>query len=112
MPTLTINGQEVTAEPGTNLIEASRLVGAVVPHYCYHPALRVVASCRICLVEVTQEMRGRSRTSLMTACNTNAADGMVVETDSPAVKKARGDVMEFLLINNTIDCPVCDQAGE
>jgi NADH-quinone oxidoreductase subunit G len=112
MPTLTINGQEATAEPGMNLIEAARLVGAVVPHYCYHPALKIVASCRVCLVEVTQEIRGRTRTSVVTACNTPAADGMIVDTESEAAKKARGDIMEFLLINHPVDCPVCDQAGE
>jgi NADH-quinone oxidoreductase subunit G len=112
MPTFTINGQEVTVDPGTNLLEAAKTIGVEVPHYCYHPALKVVASCRMCFVEVTQEVRGRTSTRLMTACNTMAGDGMVVETESDHVKKARGDILEFLLINHPLDCPVCDQAGE
>ena len=112
MPKITINGQDVEVDPGTNLLEAAKLIGVEVPHYCYHPALKVVASCRMCFVEVTQEVRGRTSTRLMTACNTAAADGMVVETETEGVKKARNDILEFLLINHPLDCPVCDQAGE
>jgi NADH-quinone oxidoreductase subunit G len=112
MPTLIVDGKEVTVPPGKNLIQASGAAGSSVPHYCFHPSLKIVASCRICFVEVTQEVRGKSRTGLLPACNTMAADGMVVSTDSEAVKKAQADVMEFLLINHPVDCPVCDQAGE
>ena len=112
MPKITINGHDVEVEQGTNLLEAAKTIGVEVPHYCYHPALKVVASCRMCFVEVTQEVRGRTATKLMTACNTAAADGMVVETETDAVKKARNDILEFLLINHPLDCPVCDQAGE
>ncbi len=112
MPTLTIDGQEVTVAKGTNLIEAAKQIGIEVPHYCYHPALKIVASCRMCFVEVTQEVRGKARTGLLPACNTVAADGMAVGTTSDAVKNAQGDILEFLLINHPVDCPVCDQAGE
>lgn len=112
MPTLTIDGQEVVVAAGTNLIEAAKQVGITVPHYCYHPALNVVASCRMCFVEVTQEVRGKPRTGLVVACNTAAADGMIVSTTSDAVKNAQGDILEFLLINHPVDCPVCDKAGE
>ncbi len=112
MATLTIDGHEVTVAKGTNLIEAAKQIGIEVPHYCYHPALKIVASCRMCFVEVTQEVRGKARTGLLPACNTAAADGMVVSTTSDAVKNAQGDILEFLLINHPVDCPVCDQAGE
>jgi len=112
MPTMVIDGREVTAPPGANLIEAAKLAGIEIPHFCYHPALKVVASCRMCFVEVTQEVRGKPTTRLTTACNTPAADGMVVRTDTQPVKKAQNDILEFLLINHPVDCPVCDEAGE
>jgi len=112
MPKLTINGQEIEVEPGTNLIEAAKRLGIEIPHYCYHPALKVVASCRMCFVEITQEVRGKASTKLQTACNTPAADGMVVRTATEDVRKAQHDILEFLLINHPVDCPVCDEAGE
>lgn len=112
MPTMVIDGREVTAPPGANLIEAAKLAGIEIPHFCYHPALKVVASCRMCFVEVTQEVRGKATTRLTTACNTPAADGMVVRTDTQPVEKAQNDILEFLLINHPVDCPVCDEAGE
>jgi len=112
MPKLVIDDREVEVEPGTNLVEAAERVGIEVPHYCYHSALKVVASCRMCFVEVTQEVRGKAQTRLVTGCNTPAADGMIVRTITDSVKKAQNDVLEFLLINHPVDCPVCDQAGE
>ncbi len=106
MITVTIDGREVTVAEGTNLVEAARRAGIEIPTYCYHPGLSVVGQCRICFVEV----EGMPR--LVTACSTRAADGMVVHTASDRVKEARAAVMEFLLANHPLDCPVCDQAGE
>lgn len=106
MPKLTIDGKVVEAPAGVNLIEAGRLAGKAVPHYCYHPKLTVAGNCRICLVEIEKNPK------LQIACNTKVADGMVVHTQSPRVLEARQSVMEFILINHPIDCPVCDQAGE
>jgi NADH-quinone oxidoreductase subunit G len=104
--TLTIDGSEVQVAEGTNLVEAAAKIGIDIPTYCYHPGLSVVGQCRICFVEV----EGMPR--LVTACSTEARDGMVVQTASQRVKDARAAVMEFLLENHPLDCPVCDQAGE
>ncbi|MDP6126038.1 MAG: 2Fe-2S iron-sulfur cluster-binding protein, partial [Candidatus Latescibacteria bacterium] len=113
MPTLTVNGTEITVPDGTNLIGAAAKVGSHVPHYCYHPDLEVVASCRICFVyREAPGPGGHVMKGLVTACSTPAGDGMIVETDSDDVVKARQDILEFLLINHPTDCPVCDQAGE
>ncbi len=106
MITLTIDGREVQVAEGTNLVEAAKKAGIEIPTYCYHPGLRVVGQCRICFVEV----EGMPR--LVTACSTPVREGMVVLTGSERVKEARAAVMEFLLENHPLDCPVCDQAGE
>ncbi len=106
MITITIDGHEVQVTEGTNLVDAARRVGVEIPTYCYHPGLTVVGQCRICFVEV----EGMPR--LVTACSTTATDGMVVHTESERVREARAAVMEFLLENHPLDCPVCDQAGE
>jgi len=106
MLTLTIDGNEVTVAEGTNLVEAAAKAGIEIPTYCYHPGLTVVGQCRICFVEV----EGMPR--LVTACSTPAQDEMVVLTQSERVREARAAVMEFLLENHPLDCPVCDQAGE
>ncbi len=106
MVTLTINGQEVTVEPGTNLIEAARRLGIEIPHYCYHPGLPVVGQCRMCQVEVEGSPK------LAVACSTPASQGMVVRTNSPKVVKARKAVLEFYLLNHPLDCPICDKGGE
>jgi NADH-quinone oxidoreductase subunit G len=106
MPRLTINGTPVDVEPGTNLIEAARRVGVEVPHYCYHPGLSIAGQCRLCMVDIEKTPRPTI------ACNTPAADGMVVWTETERVKETRRSVMEFHLINHPLDCPVCDQAGE
>ncbi len=106
MVTVTIDGHEVQVPDGTNLVEAAKQVGIEVPTYCYHPGLTVVGQCRICFVEV----EGLPR--LVTACSTPVKDGMVVFTTSQKVQDARAAVMEFLLENHPLDCPVCDQAGE
>ncbi len=106
MPKLTINGKEVEVPPGTNLIEAARLAGFEVPHYCYHPGLPIAGQCRLCMVEIEKVPRPQI------GCNTQATDGMVVSTESPKILETRRSVMEWHLINHPLDCPVCDQAGE
>ncbi|MCC7442211.1 MAG: (2Fe-2S)-binding protein [Bdellovibrionales bacterium] len=106
MPTCTIDGRQVEFKPGENLVEAAKRAGIEVPVFCYHPGLSVVAQCRMCAVEV------QGIKKIQTACSTKAAEGMVVLTQSEPVKKARESVMEFLLINHPLDCPICDQSGE
>ena len=106
MPTLEIDGQSVTVEDGANLIDAAAQLGTEVPHYCYHPGLSVAGNCRMCLVEIEKMPK------LQIACNTRATEGMVVHTKSEKVLQARESVLEFLLVNHPIDCPICDQAGE
>ena len=106
MPTLTINGREVEVPAGTNLIEAARLLGVEVPHYCYHPGLSIAGQCRLCMVDIEKNPRPQ------VACNTIAVDGMVVHTETERVLETRKSIMEFHLINHPLDCPVCDQAGE
>ena len=104
--TLTIEGTEVTVPKGTSIIEAAKQVGVVIPHYCYHPGLPVAGVCRMCLVEVEKAPK------LQIACATAVADGQVVHVNGEAAEEARQAVLEFLLINHPLDCPICDQAGE
>ncbi|HZD25734.1 MAG TPA: NADH-quinone oxidoreductase subunit NuoG, partial [Alphaproteobacteria bacterium] len=106
MPTLTIDGQEITVEPGTTVLQACELLGIEVPRFCYHDRLSIAGNCRMCLVE--QEKAPKP----IASCAMPAADGMVIHTDTPKVHKARKGVMEFLLINHPLDCPICDQGGE
>jgi NADH-quinone oxidoreductase subunit G len=106
MPKLTIDGKPVEVPAGTNLIEAARQVGIEVPHYCYHPGLSIAGQCRLCMVDLEKAPRPTI------ACNTLAAEGMVVLTQTPRVLETRRSVMEWHLVNHPLDCPVCDQAGE
>jgi NADH-quinone oxidoreductase subunit G len=106
MPKVTINGKEVEVEAGTTIMAAADQVGIRIPRYCYHPDLSIAGNCRICLVEV------EGMPKLVTSCSTVVSDGMVVRTDTPVVKKAVTAVLEFLLLDHPIDCPICDQAGE
>jgi NADH-quinone oxidoreductase subunit G len=106
MPKLTIDGKEIEVPAGTNLIEAARLLGIEVPHYCYHPGLAIAGQCRLCMVDIEKAPRPTI------ACNTQATDGMVVMTGTDRVRETRRSIMEFHLINHPLDCPVCDQAGE
>ena len=103
---VTIDGMQIAVPKGTSIIEAAKQAGILVPHYCYHPSLPSPAVCRMCLVEVEKAPK------LMPACVTTVADGQVVHVNSPSAKKAREGVLEFLLINHPLDCPICDQAGE
>lgn len=107
MPKLTINGTEVEVEPGTSILQAAEQIGVEIPRFCYHDRLSVPANCRMCLVEV----KG-GPPKPVASCAMACADGMDVHTESDMVKKARKGVMEFLLINHPLDCPICDQGGE
>jgi NADH-quinone oxidoreductase subunit G len=103
---VTIDGISVAVPKGTAIIEAAKQTGLLVPHYCYHPSLPAPAVCRMCLVEVEKAPK------LMPACVTAVAEGQVVHVNSETAKKAREGVLEFLLINHPLDCPICDQSGE
>ncbi|HTG83821.1 MAG TPA: 2Fe-2S iron-sulfur cluster-binding protein [Gemmatimonadales bacterium] len=103
---VTINGLTLAVPKGTTIIEAAKQAGVLIPHYCYHPSLPSPAVCRMCLVEVEKAPK------LMPACVTTVAEGQVVHVDSEQAKKAREGVLELLLINHPLDCPICDQAGE
>lgn len=106
MPKITIDGKEFEVEAGKTIIEAADDVGIYIPRYCYHPGLSIVGQCRICLVEVEKMPK------LQVACYTPVMDGMVVHVNSDRARRGRKDVLEFLLVNHPIDCPVCDQSGE
>ncbi|MCX6939834.1 MAG: 2Fe-2S iron-sulfur cluster-binding protein [Verrucomicrobia bacterium] len=127
--TVNIDGREIAVPKGTNVIEAARLVNVDVPHYCYHPKLAVVGNCRMCLIEmgmpavdpatkapIIDPATGKPKINWIPrpqiGCGTNVSPGLHVKTTSPMVKDAREGVMEFLLINHPLDCPICDQAGE
>jgi NADH-quinone oxidoreductase subunit G len=107
MVKLFVNGVEVEVESGKNLIDALKVVGIEIPHFCYHPALGADGNCRMCLVGIED-----GRPPLVPACKTPVAEGMKVLLDVDNIKKIQADVMELELINHPIDCPVCDQAGE
>jgi NADH-quinone oxidoreductase subunit G len=103
---LSIDGVTLSVPKGTLVIEAAKRAGVLVPHYCYHPGLPVAGVCRMCLVEIEKAPK------LQIACSTQVADGMVVHTQSAPAKRGRMGVLELLLINHPLDCPICDQAGE
>ena len=103
---LTIDGKEITARDDATIIQAAHEAGITIPHYCYHPKLSIAGNCRMCLVEL------EGRPKLEISCNTPVADDMVVFTNSDRVIEGRRGVLEFLLINHPLDCPICDQAGE
>jgi NADH-quinone oxidoreductase subunit G len=103
---LTIDGKQVEAPAGTLVIEAARAAGIEIPAFCYYPGLALQAACRMCLVEVEKAPK------LMTSCTLPVAQGMVVRTDTPQVAQARKSMLEFLLTNHPLDCPVCDKGGE
>lgn len=104
--TITIDEQTVEVASGKTVIQAAHEAGIHIPYYCYHPGLIPDGNCRICLVKVEKAPK------LMVACKTPVADGMVISTDIDEVHDAQHSVMEFMLLNHPIDCPVCDQAGE
>jgi len=106
MPNINIDGNSIEFKQGQTIIEAARNNGISIPHFCWHPKLSVSGNCRICLVEVEKMPK------LVIACSTIASEGMVVHTKSEKVIAAQNAVMEFLLINHPLDCPICDEAGE
>ena len=123
-----VDGAEVRCPPGTNMIDAAAMAGREVPHYCYHPKLSVSGNCRMCLVQLGLPGRDRESGKPMLdadgkpiiswfpgpaiACGTKASPGMHIRTDTDMVRECREGVMEFLLLNHPLDCPICDQAGE
>lgn len=106
MPTITIDGKSFECQSGRTIIEVALENGIDIPHFCYHPALSVSGNCRMCLVEIEKLPK------LAIACSTLVADGQVVHTINERSVKARESVMEFLLINHPLDCPICDEAGQ
>ena len=104
--TLTIDGQEVTVPKGMLLVEAAKSVGIEIPVFCYQPRLKPVGACRMCLVEIEKMPR------LQTACTTPVGDGMVVTRARQKSRAAQNGVLELLLANHPLDCPICDKGGE
>src|SRR5688500_8070366 len=104
--TLTIDGQQVTVEKGKTVLQAAIEAGISVPYYCYHPGLGVDGSCRVCIVKIEKMPK------LQTSCSMACTDGMVVSTRDAETTAARAGVLEFLLVNHPLDCPVCDKGGE
>ena len=106
MPTLTIDGRQIESPEGSTVIQAAEKLGIYIPRYCYHPGLSIAGNCRICLVDVEKNPK------LQISCNTPVTQGMVVHTKSAKAEEGRKSVLEFLLANHPLDCPVCDQSGE
>ena len=106
MPKLTIDGTAVEVEPGLTVLQACETIGVEIPRFCYHERLSIAGNCRMCLVA----MEGSPKP--IASCAMPAAEGMVIHTNTPEVHKMRKGVMEFLLINHPLDCPICDQGGE
>ncbi len=125
---ISIDGQVLQVPAGTNIVAAAASIGKEIPHYCYHPRLSISGNCRMCLVEVGTAMKDRATGEPVLdemgkqkiawspkpaiACGTQAANGLHVRTDTKLVKECQEGVMEFLLLNHPLDCPICDQAGE
>jgi len=119
MPTFVLNGETIEFEPGDKIIAAANRAGVEIPQYCYHEGLSIPAQCRICLAEIwapnprnDNKLEPQMGGKLQPTCSTPAAEGLVVYTNSPKAIANQRAVMEYLLINHPLDCPVCDQAGE
>lgn len=106
MPKLTIDDKEIDVPDGMTVLQAAELLGIEIPVFCYHPKLSIAGNCRMCLVEMDRSPKP------IASCAMPASEGMVIRTQTPMVKKARQGVLEFLLINHPLDCPICDQGGE
>src|SRR5919205_624201 len=107
MPKVTVDGVEIEVPQGATVLQACELAGKEIPRFCYHERLSIAGNCRMCLVEVAP-----GPPKPQASCALPAADGQTIRTDTATVKKAREGVMEFLLINHPLDCPICDQGGE
>merc|ERR1719431_127261 len=101
-----IDGKKVLVDPGTTVLQAAAMVGVEIPRFCYHNKLSIAGNCRMCLVEVEKAPKPQA------ACAMPVMNGWRIKTDSPLTRKAREGVMEFILINHPLDCPICDQGGE
>ncbi|MFN4282000.1 MAG: NADH-quinone oxidoreductase subunit NuoG [Alphaproteobacteria bacterium] len=106
MPKVTVDGSEIEVAAGTTVLQACEAVGVEIPRFCYHERLSIAGNCRMCLVEVEKSPKP------VASCAMPVNEGMVIKTDTPMVHKARKGVMEMLLINHPLDCPICDQGGE
>lgn len=106
MSSVTVNGKKIEIQPGMTVLQACEQAGAEIPRFCYHERLAIAGNCRMCLVAVEKMPKP------VASCAQPATEGMVIHTDTPAVKKMREGVMEFLLMNHPLDCPICDQGGE
>ncbi|MSO71689.1 MAG: NADH-quinone oxidoreductase subunit G [Alphaproteobacteria bacterium] len=106
MPKLTIDGIAIEVPAGVTVLQACELAGKEIPRFCYHERLSIAGNCRMCLVEMEKSPKP------IASCAMPVAEGMAIKTDSPMVKKARHGIVEFLLINHPLDCPICDQGGE
>ncbi|MDX1402165.1 MAG: NADH-quinone oxidoreductase subunit NuoG, partial [Kiloniellales bacterium] len=106
MPKLTVNGKDIEVPDGITVLQACEMAGAEIPRFCYHERLSIAGNCRMCLVEMEKAPKP------IASCAMPVGEGMVIQTDTPKIKKARQGVMEFLLINHPLDCPICDQGGE
>jgi NADH-quinone oxidoreductase subunit G len=107
MPKLTVDGMEVEVPAGASVLQACEAAGVEIPRFCYHERLSIAGNCRMCLVEVKP-----GPPKPQASCALPAADNQEITTNSPKIKKAREGVLEFLLINHPLDCPICDQGGE
>ncbi len=106
MPKIIINGKEIEFEKGMTVLQACELANVEIPRFCYHEKLSIAGNCRMCLVEMDKSAKP------IASCAMPASEGMKIKTNTPFVEKARKGVMEFLLANHPLDCPVCDQGGE
>ncbi|HCU07309.1 MAG TPA: NADH-quinone oxidoreductase subunit G, partial [Holosporales bacterium] len=106
MAKLTINDKEIEIDNNATVMDACKKAGIEIPHFCYHPKLSIAGNCRMCLVEIERSPKP------VASCALPVAEGMIVKTNSPMVETARKDVLELLLLNHPLDCPVCDQGGE
>src|SRR5271166_4275917 len=114
MPKLNINGKVIEVEDGITLLQACEEAGAEIPRFCYHERLSIAGNCRMCLVQIGGIPKPMASCAMSVSDLRPNRDGSppVISTDTPQVKKAREGVMEFLLINHPLDCPICDQGGE
>ena len=106
MPKIKVNNNELEVEDGLTVLQACEQAGAEIPRFCYHEKLSIAGNCRMCLVEIEKSPKP------VASCAMPVADGMNIKTNTEFVEKARKGVMEFLLANHPLDCPVCDQGGE
>ena len=106
MPKVTVDGLELEVPPGSTVLQACEAAGREIPVFCFHPRLNIAGNCRMCLVEIEKSPKP------VASCAMPDGEGMVIKTDTAMVHKARRGVLEMLLINHPLDCPICDQGGE